>query len=126
MVKKKVAPQILFIERCLDYLVEGGRMGIVLPDGMFGNESMSYIRNWLIKKAQIIAIVDIPLETFLPMTGTKTSVMFLKKLKKIPDNYETFMAIAETCGHDRRGKEIPSDDILDIPKLYKDWEKKQK
>tara|TARA_X000000950_G_C13882374_1_gene647410 strand:+ start:128 stop:1873 length:1746 start_codon:yes stop_codon:yes gene_type:complete len=124
--QKKVAPQILFIERCLDYLVEGGRMGIVLPDGMFGNESMSYIRNWLIKKAQIIAIVDIPLETFLPMTGTKTSVMFLKKLKKIPDNYETFMAIAETCGHDRRGKEIPSDDILDIPKLYKDWEKKQK
>ena len=60
------------------------------------------------------------------MTGTKTSVMFLKKLKKIPDSYETFMAIAETCGHDRRGKEIPSDDILDIPKLYKDWEKKQK
>jgi len=124
--QKKVAPQILFIERCLDYLVEGGRMGIVLPDGMFGNESMSYLRDWLIKKAQIIAIIDIPLETFLPMTGTKTSVMFLKKLKKIPDKYEVFMAIAETCGHDRRGKEITSDEILDIPKIYRDWEKKKK
>ncbi len=101
-------------------------MGIVLPDGMFGNESMSYLRDWLIKKVQIIAIVDIPLETFLPMTGTKTSVMFLKKMKNIPDEYETFMAIAETCGHDRRGKEILSDEVLDIPKLYKDWKKKQK
>ncbi len=123
--QKKVAPQILFIERCLDYLVEGGRMGIVLPDGIFGNESMSYIRSWLIKKAKILAIIDIPLETFLPMTGTKTSVLFLQKQNNIKENYEIFMAIAETCGHDRRGKETDSDDILEISKMYHDWKESQ-
>jgi len=122
-VEQKKAPQILFIERCLDFLVEGGRMGIVLPDGIYGNESSSYIRSWISQKAKIIAIIDIPLETFLPHTGTKTSVMFLQKRKIIPADYPIFMAVAETCGHDRRGNEIEEDDIKDIAIEFKKWEK---
>ena len=47
--KDKEAPQILFIERCLQLLKDGGRMSIVLPDGVFGNESLAYLRNWLLK-----------------------------------------------------------------------------
>jgi type I restriction enzyme M protein len=43
--KDQEAPQILFIERSLQFLKEGGRMAIVLPDGVFGNESAEYIRN---------------------------------------------------------------------------------
>ena len=122
-VEQKKAPQILFIERCLDFLVEGGRLGIVLPDGIYGNESSSYIRSWISQKAKIIAIIDIPLETFLPHTGTKTSVMFLQKRKKLPADYPIFMAVAETCGHDRRGNEIEEDDIKDIAIEFKKWEK---
>ena len=122
-VEQKKAPQILFIERCLDFLVEGGRLGIVLPDGIYGNESSSYIRSWISQKAKIIAIIDIPLETFLPHTGTKTSVMFLQKRKNLPADYPIFMAVAETCGHDRRGNEIEDDDIKDIAIEFKKWEK---
>ena len=122
-VEQKKAPQILFIERCLDFLVEGGRLGIVLPDGIYGNESSSYIRSWISQKAKIIAIIDIPLETFLPHTGTKTSVMFLQKRKNLPADYPIFMAVAETCGHDRRGNEIEKDDIKDIAIEFKKWEK---
>ena len=122
-VEQKKAPQILFIERCLDFLVEGGRLGIVLPDGIYGNESSSYIRSWISQKAKIIAIIDIPLETFLPHTGTKTSVMFLQKRKNLPADYPIFMAVAETCGHDRRGNEIEEDDIKDIAIEFKKWEK---
>jgi type I restriction enzyme M protein len=73
--KDKEAPQILFIERCLQLLKEGGKMAIVLPDGIFGNETESYVRNWILNNAKIVAIIDIPLETFLPHTGTKTSVL---------------------------------------------------
>ena len=126
--KEKAAPQILFIERCLQLLKDGGKMAIVLPDGIFGNESESYVRNWILKNAKIIAVVDVPLETFLPNTGTKTSILVLQKLPKtkIPDNYPIFLASAEYCGHDRRGKEIEQDDIIEVASEFHKWKKETK
>jgi len=123
--KDKEAPQILFIERCLQLLKDGGRMAIVLPDGIYGNESLRYIRNWLLDKARIVGIVDVPLETFMPNTSTKTTIMILQKLpiNKIPKDYPVFMAVAETCGHDRRGKELSEDDILTVAEEFKRWAK---
>src|SRR5581483_2505964 len=58
--KDKEAPQILFIERCLQLVKDGGKMAIVLPDGVFGNDTFSYIRDWLIKRGRVLAIIDIP------------------------------------------------------------------
>ncbi len=124
--KEKVPPQILFIERCLELVDDEGRLGLVLPDGIFGNEQTSYIRSWLLNKAQVIGVIDIPLETFNPMTQTKTSVLILKKTNSAPKNYPIFMAVAEYCGHDRRGQKIEEDDIIEIPKLFKKWKKENK
>jgi type I restriction enzyme M protein len=127
-VKEKESPQILFIERCLQLLRDKGKMAIVLSEGIFGNEGETYVRNWLIKNTKVIAIIDIPIETFLPHTGTKTSVLILQKLTKenIPEDYPIFMAIAEKCGHDRRGKEILEDDIKEIPHKFRSWITKNK
>ncbi len=124
--KDKEAPQILFIERCLQLLKDGGKMAIVLPDGIYGNESLNYIRNWLLKQGRIIAIIDVPLETFMPNTSTKTTIMIFQKLpeNKIAKNYPVFMAVAETCGHNRRGKELENDDILKVAKSFREWSKK--
>lgn len=121
--KDKEAPQILFIERCIQLLNDKGKMAIVLPDGCFGNESLSYLRSWLLDHVKIIGVIDLPLETFLPNTGTKTSVLLCKKAPahELEKDYPVFMCIAETCGHDRRGKEIESDDIKGIPELFKKW-----
>ena len=41
------SPQILFIERCLQLFEPGGRMGIILPESLFGNPSHEYIMQWL-------------------------------------------------------------------------------
>lgn len=120
-IKAKESPQILFIERCLQLLKTGGKMAIVLPDGVFGNETESYVRNWILRNAKIIAIIDIPLETFLPHTGTKTSVLILQKVEKITENYPVFLSIAEYCGHDRRGKEIDRDDIREVATYFNEW-----
>ncbi|MFV0471984.1 MAG: restriction endonuclease subunit M [Paludibacteraceae bacterium] len=120
-IKAKESPQILFIERCLQLLKTGGKMAIVLPDGVFGNETESYVRNWILRNAKIIAIIDIPLETFLPHTGTKTSVLILQKVEKITENYPVFLSIAEYCGHDRRGKEIDKDDIREVATYFNEW-----
>lgn len=96
------SPQILFIERCLDFLREGGRMAIVLPEGVLGNTATGYVRRFIRNKAEVVAIVDCPLETFLPSTPTKVCILVLQKLGK-PQERSVFMAIAQKCGHDRRG-----------------------
>ena len=69
-------------------------MAIVLPDGIFGNDKLGYIRDYLIDKGIILAVIDVPVETFAPMAGTKTSILFFKKTDKKKDNYPIFMAVA--------------------------------
>ncbi|WP_239732969.1 N-6 DNA methylase [Mammaliicoccus sp. E-M26] len=122
--KESESPQILFIERCLQLLKPGGKLGIVLPDGILGNDKLGYIREYLLKNAKLMAVIDVPIETFMPHTSTKTSVIILRKLyvnESNDQNYNVFMAIAETCGHTRRGVLTEDDDILDIPRIYKEW-----
>ena len=119
----KEAPQILFIERCYQLLKNGGRMAIVLPDGVFGNNQLGYIRRFIMQRFRLVAVIDIPLETFMPNTGTKTSILIVQKMKAedIPHDYPVFMCVAETCGHDRRGNLKEEDDIAQISTLFKKW-----
>ena len=108
-----VPPEILFVERCTQFLVQGGRMGIVLPDNILGAPGLGYIREWLIKNHRIIASVDLHVDTFQPRNGTQTSVLFLQKKTSeqkyeeeksgIMADYNIFMAMVEKVGHDKRG-----------------------
>ena len=100
--RKKHPPQILFIERCLQLLKEGGKMAIVLPEGLLGNPTQEYIRKFILENSKVLAIVDAPIETFLPNTSTKTCILFLEKGEPKTKNYNIFMAIAKKCGHDSR------------------------
>lgn len=118
---KKEAPQILFIERCIKLLRDKGRMAIVLPDGVFGNAKLGYIRKFIAKHCRIVAIIDIPIESFMPNTSTKTSVLFVQKTKNIPSDYPIFMCVVENCGHDRRGKDSGVDDISSVSVKFKKW-----
>jgi len=102
----KQVPQILFIERCLNLLKPGGRMAIVLPEGVYGNPTDGYIFEYIFKNAKILAIVSCPHETFQPSTHTKTSILFLEKVANNKKDYNFFMAIAEKAGHDKNGKTI--------------------
>ena len=112
-----VAPEVLFIERCLDWLKPEGRMGIVLPDGILGNPAAEYIRWWILRHAWVLASVDLPVETFIVEANVNilTSLLFLKKkpvevihreaVGGSPD-YPIFMAVAEKVGFDRRGNTL--------------------
>ena len=70
---------VLFIERILNFLKPGGRAAIVLPQGKFNNSSLTFIRDWLLRKARLLAVVGLHPNTFKPHTGTKTSVLFIQK-----------------------------------------------
>jgi len=109
--KPKVERHLLFIERSLDALRPGGRMAIVLPQGVFNNTNMEWLREWLFEKARILAIVGLEGNTFkLPApakgTGTKTSVLFLQKWDKDQKplkDYPIFMAVSKKSGKDNSG-----------------------
>jgi type I restriction enzyme M protein len=118
--KAGVEPQILFIERCLQFLKVGGKLGIVLPDSIYGNDKLGYIREYLKRHTKILAVIDVPSETFQPNTSTKTSIMIAEKKKEgeIIHNHHIFMAICETCGHDRRGNPILDDDVSFVKEKY--------
>lgn len=106
----KVSRDILFIERNLDFLKPGGRMAIVLPQGRFNNTSDERIRDFIMEKARLVAVVGLDGNTFKPHTGTKTSVLFVQKwddkINPKTADYSVFMAVSENSGKDNSGQEI--------------------
>lgn len=130
-------PDKLFLERCLQLLKSpvgsnrGGRMVIVLPrQNLSGaQQTVVEIRKWLLRKAKILGVIDLPRESFRPHTGTKTSLLFLQKTEDAQDDYSVFMAVSDFVGHDRRGNPIYKKDEqgnvvkdaeTDAPVIYND------
>jgi type I restriction enzyme M protein len=70
---------VLFVERIIDMLKPGGRAAIILPQGKLNNSSLGFIRDWILRKARVLAVVGLHPNTFKPHTGTKTSVIFVQK-----------------------------------------------
>ena len=70
---------VLFIERIFKILKPGGRAAVILPQGKFNNSSLAFIREWILRKAKLLAVVGLHQNTFKPHTGTKTSVLFIQK-----------------------------------------------
>ena len=137
---KQQPPQILFIERCVQLLKDGGKLGIVLPEGIFGNPSDRYIWDFLKSNGKILGIVSLDQNAFQPYTCNKTSILFFQKLKDIPDDYKINFAIIDNVGHDKDGKTqydlnkdgtkkldkdnnpIINDDLIDLHMKLKDAE----
>lgn len=76
----KVKTEILFLERCLDLLTPGGQLGIVLPEGIFNNPSLGYVRDFCEDRAFIRAVVSLPQDTFVSSgASVKASLLFMQK-----------------------------------------------
>jgi type I restriction enzyme M protein len=118
VLKGSVAPEVLFIERCIKWLKPGsGRMGIVLPDGILGNPAAEYIRWWIMRETQVLASVDLPVEAFIAEANVNilTSLLFLRRKDNQEkhrealgggEEYPVFMAVADKVGFDRRGNKL--------------------
>lgn len=70
---------VIFIERIINLLRPGGRAAVVLPQGKFNNSSLAFIREFILHKARLLAVVGLHGNTFKPHTGTKTSVLVIQK-----------------------------------------------
>ncbi|OGZ33072.1 MAG: hypothetical protein A3I88_02830 [Candidatus Portnoybacteria bacterium RIFCSPLOWO2_12_FULL_39_9] len=146
--KNNVERHILFIERSLDAIRPGGRLAIVLPQGVLNNTNMKYIREWLFDRARILAVVGLHGNSFKPHTGTKTSVLFLQKwgneAGKPQKDYPIFMAVSKKAGKnnsgdyvykkdgkgnfasDSDGRKILDHDLEEIAEAFREFAKKQK
>jgi len=110
----KIERHILFIERVLDMIRPGGRLAIVLPQGVLNNTNMEYVREYLFDKARILGVVGLAVNTFKPHTGTKTSILFLQKWNKNEkplNDYPIFMAVSKKSGKDNSGDYVYKKDV---------------
>ena len=106
-------PEVLFIERCLNFLKPGtGRMAIVIPNGILNNPPLAYVRKWILTNAELLAVVDMQRDLFQPKNDTQTSMVLLRRLSEAEKangskgGYPIFMAVTDKVGRDKRGKEI--------------------
>jgi type I restriction enzyme M protein len=111
-----VPPEVLFIERALDWVKPGtGRVGILLPDGVLGNPSDEYIRWWILRHCEVLASVDLPVEPFkvtvkeYGLTPALPSLLVLRRrsqqelINTEHQEYKVFMAVVDRAGVDARG-----------------------
>lgn len=84
--------EILFLERCFDFLKWGtGRLAIILPDGILTNSSLQDVRDYIERHFQIFAVVSLPQIAFSHFgAGVKTSILFLRKFSE--EEYERYQA----------------------------------
>ena len=113
--EKAVGRDLLFIERNLDFIRPGGRMAIVLPQGRFNNSSDQRVRQFIMERCRILAVVGLHPNTFKPHTGTKTSVLFVQKWNADPkvgplclkaDDYNIFFATQKVESVNNSGEKV--------------------
>lgn len=118
--------EILFVERIWEFLKPGtGKAAIVLPDGILTNSSLQYVRDFILEKFQLLAVVSLPQCAFAHFgAGVKASVIFVRKRNKSEEPKEdesVFMAAPELIGYDATGRKTESQ-LDDIIKKYEEFQ----
>ncbi len=123
IVNESVAPQVVFVEQCVNLVKKDGIIGIVVPESMISNKKYENVVDFIMDNCKLLSVIGMPDELFKTSgkggTHTKTCLLVLQKLSKpINEDYPIFMAEAKWCGHDSRGREIYKDDLPEIVSNY--------
>jgi len=127
--RKSVPLEVLGLERCIHFLTPGGKLAIVLPDGVFVNRSYAYVRRLVDAKMRIEAIVSLPIQTFTPFgAAVKTCVMFARKWKhgeRTDKNYDIFLGRLDNIGYDGTGRNTDGQEFDKMTSQLKDFLEKE-
>jgi type I restriction enzyme M protein len=105
--RRRVERDVLFLERCVELLRPGGRLAIVLPHNKLATGAWGYVREWLLRKVRVLAVVGLGRNTFLPHTHQKASVLFARKLadgESPGRDQRIFFAVSEKDGKTSKGQ----------------------
>lgn len=112
--RTRVGVEVLGLERCLELLRPGARLGIVVPDGLLGNDTTGPVRQWLAERARLRAVVSLPIETFAPFgANIKTSVVFLRRWREgeVPEPHRVHLIRVDDIGYDASGRPRPMGEL---------------
>ncbi len=115
--------EVLFIEHYLRVLKPGGKLLIVLPDGVLSNATAKPVRDYIRENALIKAVISLPSETFAS-TGTTipTNVVYLQKKKPGDVQGDIFMARADHVGRRANGEPLKENDLPFILEKFREWQ----
>ena len=115
--RKNVPLEVLGLERAIQFLRPGGKLGIVLPDNILSADSYEYVRSWLRRKVSIRAILSLPVETFSPFgANVKTSIVFARKWgpgEIADDSGKICLLKMDAVGYDASGRQTHQSDIAE-------------
>ncbi len=100
---------VLFLERCLELLVPGGRMAIVLPHNKLGAKRWTKTRQWLLSRATVTCSIALDRHAFLPHTHQRAGILFVRNSP--PQKLRMTFAVSDSSGKDSRGRATKSDDF---------------
>lgn len=127
--RKNVPLEVLGLERCIEFLRPGGRLAIVLPDGILANRAADYVRRWLAERIKIRAIVSLPVETFSPFgANIKTSVLFAGKWTSHEPRttaYDVHLARIDNVGYDATGRKQGESELATAAAAVKEFLRKE-
>jgi len=104
-----VPPEYLFVERCIQWVAKGGRIGIVVPRGLLDNDKALPVRTLILRECRVLAVINCHDDTFKPHTDAKAALLVLERKKtqsSKEDDYAIFMAISQAIGHNGIGEPI--------------------
>lgn len=115
--KGSVGREHLFVERAVNLLEPGGRLAIVVPQGILANSTAAYLRKWVMSRCRVLAVVGLHPYSFLPYTGVKTAVLFLERPRRgevVPRDYPIAFATSRAPGRDSSGRAAGQSDYEQI------------
>jgi len=115
--RTSVKTEVIYCERIWQLLKPGGQAAVVLPDGLLTNASLQGVRDWIMERFRVLAVVSLPQFAFAHFgAGVKSSVVFLeKRAPGLPasDDEAIFMAMAENIGYDATGRTTYQVEVMD-------------
>lgn len=129
--RRRVPLEMLGLERAIEFLRPGGRIGIVLPESIFSASSTTYVRDWLIQHISIRIVIDLPTTTFSPFgANVRSGILFGRKFRRgeTPNPSSSILMLkSEDIGYDASGRPTGSSDVENCVKravdflTEKDW-----
>lgn len=133
-----VPPEMLFFERCLQWIAPGGKIGIVMPKSFLDTQTYYPARRLMLESCKLLAVINNHQNTFQPHTGVRTCLLIIERFKENEtpiEQYPIFMAISKKIGQDSEGfpifkrnidNELTDEIDQDLDDILKDYKAFQK
>jgi len=93
--RKKLQNAPLFIQRAIQLAKNGGKICLIVPDGVLANIELQYLQEYIFNTCQVKAVISLPRGIF-PSVSSKMSILYMIKTKTPSIKKPIFMASVET------------------------------